>query len=91
MRTRVPVKVMLVPAPVARFLTKAVPDRPAASSSVRAVRALPPVLTRFRSIVAAAAAMARFPTVVVVRGVTTAAMALPGRSEAPRGMTALTM
>ena len=88
MRTRVPVKVMLVPAPVARFLTKAVPDRPAASSSVRA---LPPVLTRFRSIVAAAAAMARFPTVVVVRGVTTAAMALPGRSEAPRGMTALTM
>ena len=87
MRTRVPVKVMLVPAPVARFLTKAVPDRPAASSSVRA----PSVLTRFRSIVAAAAAMARSPTVVVVRGVTTAAMALPGRSEAPRGMTALTM
>ena len=88
MRTRVPVKVMLVPAPVARFLTKAVPERPAASSSVRA---FPPVLARFRSIVAAAAAMARSPTVVVVRGVTTAAMALPCRSEAPRGMTALTM
>ena len=87
MRTRVPVKVMLVPAPVARFLTKAVPERPAASSSVRS----PPVLTRFRSIVAAAAAMARSPTVVVVRGLTTAAMALPGRSDAPRGMTALTM
>ena len=88
MRTRVPVKVMLVPAPVARFLTKAVPERPAASSSVRALSS---VLTRFRSIVAAAAAMARSPTVVVVRGVTTAAMALPGRREAPRGMTALTM